>query len=89
MGYPACLTRLPEEELLKTNTRVVARYRGVERRTMPLTRLIASQLLGVSVTNPLTFVVVSCLLCAVALAASYLTARRATRVEPLIALRAD
>ena len=37
-----------------------------------LTRLVASQLLGASATDPLTFVGVSCLLCAVALAASYL-----------------
>jgi predicted permease len=54
-----------------------------------LTRLVASQLLGVSATDPLTFVAVSCLLCAVALAASIIPARRAIKVDPLIALRAE
>jgi len=54
-----------------------------------LTRLVASQLLGISATDPLTFVGVSCLLCAVALAASIIPARRATKVDPLIALRAE
>jgi putative ABC transport system permease protein len=49
--------------------------------------LLRSQLYGVSSSDPATYVVVAALLGLVALAACYLPARRATRVDPLIALR--
>jgi putative ABC transport system permease protein len=52
-----------------------------------LTRVLASFLYGVSAVDPLTFLGGAILLALVAIAASYLPARRATRVDPLIALR--
>jgi putative ABC transport system permease protein len=52
-----------------------------------LSRLMASQLYGVQPTDPVTFVTVSALLMIVAVAASYLPARRAMRVDPMVALR--
>jgi putative ABC transport system permease protein len=55
--------------------------------SLGLTRFITSQLFEVKASDPLTLTGVSLLLVAVALAACYLPARRATKVEPTVALR--
>ena len=52
-----------------------------------LTRMMESLLFDVSATDLATFVVISSILAAIALIASYIPARRATRVDPIVALR--
>ncbi|HVR95585.1 MAG TPA: FtsX-like permease family protein, partial [Thermoanaerobaculia bacterium] len=56
---------------------------------LAVTRLLASQLLGVSVTDPLVFVAVPILLALVAALACFLPARQAAAVDPMVALRAE
>jgi len=55
--------------------------------SLALTRILASQLFAVSALDPLTFASVALVLIAVAIAACYIPARRAMRIDPLAALR--
>jgi putative ABC transport system permease protein len=55
--------------------------------TMLLSGLISKLLYGLSATDPQTLVMISLILIGIALLAAYLPARRAVRVDPLVALR--
>jgi len=57
--------------------------------SLALTRFLRSQLFGVTATDALTFTSVAILLGIVALAASYIPARRAMKVDPTVALRCE
>jgi ABC-type lipoprotein release transport system permease subunit len=57
--------------------------------TLALTRLMSGMLSGVTSADPLTYVAVVGMLLISALLASYFPARRATRIDPIVALRAE
>jgi len=57
--------------------------------SLALTRVMESLLFGVSATDPVTYVVISAVLGVVAVMASVIPARRASKVDPMIALRCE
>jgi putative ABC transport system permease protein len=54
-----------------------------------LSRVLASQMYGITARDPLTYGAVALLLAGVALLATYVPARRATKVEPMLTLRSE
>ena len=56
---------------------------------MAASRVLASQLYGITRQDPLTYLSVAVLLALVALTATWLPARRATRVDPMMSLRSE
>jgi ABC-type antimicrobial peptide transport system permease subunit len=82
--------RLVQQEVLLKTLRLA--LTGVAIGTLAsfgLTRWIESLLFGTTPTDPVVFTVVILLLCAAAMLAGYLPAKRASRVDPMIALRAN
>jgi ABC-type antimicrobial peptide transport system permease subunit len=77
------LTLVVRQAIMLAAIGVVAGVTG----SVLVTRVLSSQLYGVTATDPMTFCSSAAILTAVALAASYIPAGRATRVDPVEALR--
>jgi putative ABC transport system permease protein len=84
-GQPAVLRLVMSQGARLTIVGLVAGLAGAA----ALTRVMANMLYGVSPLDPATFVLVGAVLALVAVVASYFPARRATRVDPVVALREE
>ena len=84
-GQPAVLRLVMSQGARLTVVGVVAGLLAAS----ALTRVMVSMLYGVSALDPMTFALTAVVLGLVAVFASYFPARRATRVDPVVALRAD
>jgi len=82
-GKPAILRSIFRQGMTLTTSGIVAGLAGA----LAATRVMQSLLFGVSASDAATFSMVAALLAAVAMIASYVPARRATRVDPMVALR--
>ena len=84
-GQPAVLRLVMSQGARLTIVGLIAGLAG----SAALTRVMSNMLYGVSPLDPTTFVLVGVVLGVVAVGASYFPARRATRVDPVVALRAE
>jgi ABC-type antimicrobial peptide transport system permease subunit len=89
LALGASRQRVLKAELLRASTVVGAGLVAGLAGAVAFTRVLDALLFGVSATDPEVFALIVTLLTAVGLAASWIPARRATRVDPMVALRAD
>jgi predicted permease len=89
LALGASRQRVLKAELLRASTVVGAGLVAGLAGAAAFTRVLDALLFGVSATDPEVFALIVTLLTAVGLAASWIPARRATRVDPMVALRAD
>jgi ABC-type antimicrobial peptide transport system permease subunit len=84
-GGPRVIAHVGARAVILTASGLAAGFAG----SLSLTRMLASQLWGITPTDPATFAGVSAFLAAVALAACWAPARRAIQIDPAVTLRTE